>query len=318
MVSNQTFAGLRTPDDRFLDLPDFPFEPHYSSVHDDRYGALRMHYLDEGPREAPVVLMLHGEPTWCFLYRKMVASVAAAGYRAIAPDHIGFGRSDKLPNRTDYSYQGYVDWLQQFILDLDLQRITLVCQDWGGPIGLRVLSELPERFDGVIVANTLLPNCEPPPRGVSDWPGQQIEQWVAVTKAMDDIQVSEIIAGVSISPLEPAVLAAYDAPFPDASYKAAVLEFPSLIPTAETMAGVTANRRTWEFLEHFDKPFITAFSDADPSTKPWEAVFQARVPGAQGQTHQVIAAAGHFLQEEQGDKLAAVIIDSLRRQYEHS
>lgn len=317
MVSDQIFTVLRTPEDRFIDLPDFPFEPHYHCVTDARYGALRMHYVDEGPRDAPVVLMLHGEPTWCFLYRKVVARVAAAGYRAIAPDHIGFGRSDKLPKRSDYSYQNYVDWLRQFIRDLDLRRVTLLCQDWAGPIGLRVLSELPEHFDAVVVANTVLPNCEPPPRGVPDWPGQQIEQWVAATAAMDDIQVSGIIASVSANPLAPAVLAAYDAPFPDTSYKAAALEFPSLIPITESMAGVAANRRTWKFLEDFDKPFITAFSDADPSTKPWEAVFQARVPGAKGQKHQNIESAGHFLQEEQGGKLAEVVLDSLRRQYEN-
>lgn len=314
MVSKQASQVLRTPADRFTDLPDFPFTPHYFPLADARYGTLQMHYLDEGPRDAPIVLMLHGEPTWCFLYRKVVARVAAAGYRAIAPDHIGFGRSDKLPARSDYSYQAYVDWLREFILGLDLRRITLLCQDWGGPIGLRVLSELSERFDAVVVANTLLPNCEPPPRGVPGWPGAQIEQWVAATRAMDDMPVSEIIAGVSVNPLEPQVLAAYDAPFPDATYKAAVLEFPSLIPTTETMAGVAENRRAWEFLERFEKPFITAFSDGDPSTKPWEAVFQARIPGARNQVHREIARAGHFLQEEQSEALADVVLDCLRQQ----
>jgi len=303
--------ALRTPEDRFADLPDFPFEPRYFSLADARFGRLRMHYIDEGPRDAPVVLMLHGEPTWSFLYRKVIRQVSQAGYRAVAPDHIGFGRSDKLMNRADYSYQAYVDWLRQFVLGLDLQRITVLCQDWGGPIGLRVLSELPERFDAVIAANTLLPNCEPPPRGVADWPGRQIAEWVAVTAAADDLPVGEIVAGASHVRPEARVLAAYDAPFPDASYKAAVLEFPSLIPIAGTMPGVAENRRVWDLLEGFEKPFMTAFSDHDPSTRAWEAVFQGRVPGARGQPHRQIPGAGHFLQEEQGEALAAAVLDFL-------
>lgn len=310
-----TAIVLRTPDDRFAGLPGYAFAPHYHTLNDARFGALRMHYVDEGPRDAPVVLMLHGEPTWAYLYRKLIVPVAAAGFRVVAPDHIGFGRSDKLARREDYSYQAFVDWLTQWLEALDLRRITLVCQDWGGPIGLRVLSAMPERFDAVLAANTLLPTCEPPPQGIAGWPGQIIENWVATSKAADDLPVSEIVAGTCLRRPDESVLRAYDAPFPDASYKAGVLEFPSLIPISAEMAGIAENRAAWRVLERFEKPFVTAFSDGDPSTKAWEAVFRARVPGAAGQPHVEINNGGHFVQEEQGEALAGVLLDLLRRCY---
>lgn len=166
---------LHTPDDRFADLPGCPWQPRYRTVTAPGLGELCMHYVDEGPRSAPVVLMLHGEPTWSFAYRRVIDRVLAAGYRAVAPDHIGFGRSDKPADRGAYSYDRFVAWLGAFVAALDLQRDTLVCQDWGGPIGLRVLAAMPERFDAVVAANTLLPNCRPPPRGVAGWPGEAIE-----------------------------------------------------------------------------------------------------------------------------------------------
>ncbi len=299
---------LRTPDSRFIDLPDFPFAPHYVELNDARFGALRMHYLDEGARDKPVVLMLHGEPTWSFHYRKLIGPVCAAGFRALAPDFIGFGRSDKLVRRGDYSYQFFVDGITQLITALDLRRIILLCQDWGGPIGLRVVSAMPERFSGVVAANTLLPTCEAPPRGIADWPGERIQAWVNTANAAVDLPVAEIVAGTCVKRPSAAVLRGYDAPFPDATYKAGVLEFPNLIPIAPSMAGVAENRRAWEVLERFDKPFLTAFSDSDPSTKVWEEVFQRRVPGAKRQPHTEIKAAGHFLQEEQGEALAAVLV----------
>lgn len=311
-------AVLRTPDERFAALPDYPFAPHYAEIPDSRFGSLRMHYVDEGPRDGPVALMLHGEPTWSFLYRKMIPIVAAAGYRVIAPDFIGFGKSDKLTNRADYSYQGFVDWLRRFIKEVDLKHITLVCQDWGGPIGLRTLSEMPDRFDAVLAANTLLPTCEPPPRGVAGWPGKQIEDWVGLCKASSDLPISQIVGGVGVNALPEDVLRGYDAPFPDASYKAGTLQITCLIPIEETMAGVAENKRAWEVVEKFDRPFLTAFSDRDPSTKAWEKVFHERVPGAAGQPHTEIANAGHFLQEEQGPALATVLVDLMNRMYRGS
>jgi len=304
---------LRTPDECFQHLPGFDFAPRYHWLEDRRFGALRMHYLDEGPRNAPVVLMLHGEPTWCYLYRKLIDPVVGAGYRVLAPDHIGFGRSDKLARRSDYSYQGFVDWLSQWLLALDLRHITLVCQDWGGPIGLRLLGAMPERFDAVLATNTLLPNCEPAPRGIGEWPGRIIEDWVASSKAAADLPVSEIIANTCVKRPGAAVLRAYDAPFPDASYKAAALEFPSLIPIRESMPGITENRAAWQVLERFEKPFLTAFSDSDPSTKAWEAVFRSRVPGARALPPVEISGAGHFVQEEAGEPLAKVLLDFLAR-----
>lgn len=298
---------LRTPEQRFAALVDFPFQPHYHTLAHDA-GPLRMAYIDEGPRDAPVVLMLHGEPSWSFAYRHVIAAVAAAGYRAVAPDHIGFGRSDKLPARPDYSYAGFVHWLADFVQALDLRDVLLLCQDWGGPIGLRTLARMPERFSGVIAANTLLPNCEPPPKGIADWPGELIENWAAMTAAADDLPVADIVSGVCVKALNEAEKAAYDAPFPDASYKAAVLEFPSLIPIREEMPGCAENRAVWRFLEGWHKPFVTAFSDRDPSTAAWAEVFRARIPGAQNNGHTTIASAGHFVQEEQGEALAEVVL----------
>lgn len=300
-------AILRTPDERFQNLPDYPFEAHYLELPSD-VGALRMHYIDEGPSDAPVVLMLHGEPTWSFAWRHVASKVAAAGYRAVAPDYIGFGKSDKLSERSDYSYAGFVDWLAYFVETLDLQHITLACQDWGGPIGLSVLARMPERFDAVVTGNTLLPNCQPPPLGIADWPSQQITDWIALCRDLDDLPVSDIVAGVCVKPLHSDVKAAYDAPFPDKRYKAAVLEFPGLIPVAEGSKGTAENRESWKVLEQWAKPFVTAFSDSDPSTEPWAEVFRARIPGADNELHTVIKNAGHFLQEEQGAALADVLL----------
>ncbi len=305
---------LRTDEARFTGL-DFPYQPRYVEIPDARFGPLRMAAIDEGPRDAPVALLLHGEPTWSYLYRHIIPRVTAAGFRALAPDFIGFGRSDKLRERADYTYDGFVGWLRAFVEALELSRITLVCQDWGGPIGLRVLAETPERFSAVLAANTLLPNCEPPPRGIAGWPGKVIEDWAAYADSADDLPVSGIIGGVSRRPLNELAQRAYDAPFPDASYKAGALAFPPLIPIRADMPGIIENRRVWEFLEKFERPFVTAFSDGDPTTEPWAEVFRRRVPGAARQPHAVIAEAGHFLQEDAGEKLAEVLVGLLRRAF---
>ena len=304
---------LRTPEARFADLPGFAFAPRHVTVHDAHFGELQMAAVDEGPRAAPVALLLHGEPTWSFLYRKMIPRITDAGFRAVAPDFIGFGRSDKLAQRADYSYAGFVSWLRQFLRALDLSRVTLVCQDWGGPIGLSALAAEPERFAAVLAANTILPNCEPPPRGVPEWPGALIAGWVQTAAAADDLPVSGIVAGVCRTVPAAAVLKGYDAPFPDASYKMGVLAFPGLIPIRADMPGIAENRAVWAALEKFERPFVTAFSDSDPTTAPWAEVFRRRIPGAAGQPHPVIANAGHFLQEEQGEALADVLLDLMRR-----
>ena len=304
---------LRTPDHRFDHLPGFPWAPNYQMVSDQHHGQLRMHYLDVGPRDGRVVLLLHGEPSWCFLYRHMIHALSSRGLRCIAPDLIGFGRSDKPTARSAYSYAGHVAQVGELLCALDITGAVLVCQDWGGPIGLTLLARMPERFCAVVAANTLLPGCEPPPNGVAPWPGEIVEQWVAATRDADDLDVSGVIAAVSCTPLSPDVLAAYDAPFPDPRYKAGALVFPSLIPTHAEMAGAPENRQTWAFLSQWQQPFITAFSDSDPATAAWAPVFQQRVPGARGVEHPVIAGAGHFLQEEQGEALAAVVAQAVDR-----
>lgn len=304
---------LKTPPDRFTDLPGFPYPANYLEIPDPEYGTLAMHYVDEGPTDGPVVLMLHGEPSWSFAWRDVIDAVTTAGFRAIAPDHIGFGRSDKLPARSDYSYARFIDWMDHFVNALDLQNICLACQDWGGPIGLSTLARNPQRFNAVVAANTLLPNNQPPPLGVADWPGDIVVNWVNTVSELSDLPVADIVDSVCNTPLSEGIKAAYDAPFPTPEYKAAALVFPALIPINHTMPGSEENRAVWAFLEQWQKPFVTAFSDADPSTAAWESVFRRRIPGASNDLHCTIKNAGHFVQEEQGAALAEVIIAATRK-----
>ena len=308
-LSSAGMQTLRTPEERFGELPDFGYEPHYGTVPDGEGGVLRMAWVENGPATGEPVLLLHGEPSWSFLYRRMLPVLAAAGLRAIAPDLVGFGRSDKPARPEDHSYARHVEWVRSLVFDvLDLRDVTLVCQDWGGPIGLRVLGDMPERFVRVIASNTLLPTCEPPPRGVAPWPGDTIAQWIHYSTNIEDMAIGNIVQGSCASKLDAAVKAAYDAPFPDARYKQGMLVWPSLIPLTEHDPGIRENRRTWEFLEQSDIPFITAFSDRDPTTAAWEKVFQSRVRGAQQQVHVRITQAGHMVQEDQGTALAGIIL----------
>jgi haloalkane dehalogenase len=296
-----TMQALRTPDDRFLNLPGYPFAPHYLSVPDPDGGQLRLHYLDEGPRSAPVVLMLHGEPSWSYLYRKMIPIVVRAGFRAIAPDLIGFGRSDKPTKRTDYSYQRHVDWIRSLILQLDLRAISLVCQDWGGLIGLRLVAEHAELFARVIAANTSLPTGD-------NHPGEAFLKWQAYSQQTAVFAAGGIIQRSCVTPLAPEIVAAYDAPFPDETYKEGARQFPLLVPVSPEDPAAPANRAAWEVLTQFSKPFLTAFSDQDPITRASGPLFQQKIPGCAGQPHTTIQNAGHFLQEDQGEKLAEVVV----------
>lgn len=293
---------LRTPDSCFENLPGYEFEPNYIEI-DSRAGVpLRLHYVDEGPADAQPVLLMHGEPSWSYLYRKMIPLITAAGYRAIAVDLVGFGRSDKPSERDDYTYATHVDWIEQFIHQLDLTGVTLVAQDWGGLVGLRVLTDNVERFARVVVANTALPDgMHKPPQAFKDW--------LEFSQNVPELPVGAIIGGSCLGDIDAAVTAAYDAPFPDESYKAGARIFPALVPFSEDDPGAIANRAAWEVLKGFDKPFLTAFSDSDPVTKGNEVLFQKLVPGAQGQRHTTIEKAGHFLQEEKGEALAAVVCD---------
>jgi haloalkane dehalogenase len=293
--------ALRTPDSRFDDLPGYAFAPHYVEV-----GGLRMHYVDEGPPGAPPVLLMHGEPSWSFLYRKMVPVLVAAGHRVVAPDLIGFGRSDKPAERGDYTYQRHVDWMAGFLGALDLRAVTLVCQDWGGLIGLRLVAEHAERFGSVVAANTFLPT------GDQD-PGPAFRAWQRFSQETPLFDVGKIIAGACKLPLAPEVRRAYDAPFPDESYKAGARQFPLLVPSRPDDPASAPNRAAWEKLRQFRKPFLTAFSDSDPITRGADLLLQAMIPGCAGQPHTTITDGGHFLQEDQGEALAAVVVDFMAR-----
>ncbi len=293
---------LRTPDERFENLPGFPFAPHYLDVASGDGDALRVHYIDEGPADSETVLCLHGEPSWSYLYRKMIPVFVAAGFRAVAPDLVGFGRSDKPAAREDYSYQAHVDWMTAFLTGLDLTGVTLVAQDWGGLIGLRLLAENPERFARAVVANTGLPT------GDQDL-GEAFRAWRKFSQEIPEFPVGGIIQQATVTDLAADVVAAYDAPFPDESYKAGVRQFPMLVPASPDDPAAPANRAAWQILQTWDKPFLTAFSDNDPITGGGEAVFQKLVPGAKGQPHTTITGGGHFLQEDKGEDLARVVVD---------
>ncbi len=287
---------LRTPDERFQGLPAYGFEPHYVDAGD----GLRMHHIDEGPGDAPPVLLIHGEPSWCYLYRKMVPVLTAAGNRCVAPDLIGFGRSDKPARREDYTYQRHVDWTLALVEALDLREITLVCQDWGGLIGLRIAAEHEVRFARIVAANTQLPTGDRSP-------GEAFLRWQRFSQESPAFDIGRIIQGGTATELPPEVVAAYDAPFPDDSYKAGARQFPALVPTAPDDPASEANRRAWEVFQRWEKPFLTAFSDSDPITRGGDRPFQELVPGAKGQPHTTISGAGHFLQEDKGEELAEVV-----------
>jgi haloalkane dehalogenase len=292
---------LRTPDDRFASLPDYPFGPHYVEV-----DGLRIHYVDEGPRDADPVLMLHGEPSWSYLYRKMIPPIAAAGLRAVAPDLVGFGRSDKPVRREDYTYQRHVDWMRGLLEALDLRHVTLVCQDWGGLIGLRLAAEHPERFRRIVTANTFLPTGDIPA-------GPAFQAWKEYSQTTPDFHVGGIVKGGCVSHLAPDIVAAYDAPFPDDRHKAGARQFPVLVPVTPDDPAAVPNRKAWDVLRQWRKPFLTAFSDQDPITRGGDRLFQQAIPGAQRQPHPTIAAAGHFLQEDKGEELARVVLDFIRQ-----
>ena len=293
---------LRTPDDRFAHLPGYSFAPHYLSVPGGGDTRLRIHYVDEGPKEGSPVLLMHGEPSWSYLYRKMIPILVQAGYRAVAPDLVGFGRSDKPAERTDYTYRRHVDWMQNWLDQMDLKGITFFGQDWGGLIGLRLVANHPDRFSRVVVSNTGLPTGEHP---ISD----AFLNWRKFSIETPEFPVGNIVNAGCTSGLPPEVIAAYDAPFPDESYKEGARIFPSLVPIAADDPAAPDNRKAWEVLQKFEKPFMTAFSDGDPITHGGDKVFQKMVPGAKGRPHAVIKGGGHFLQEDCGEELARVIVN---------
>jgi haloalkane dehalogenase len=292
---------IRTPDDRFANLSGYDFAAQYVEI-----DGARVHYLDEGPADSEPVLLLHGEPSWCYLYRKMIPGITAAGLRVVAPDLLGFGRSDKPINREDYSYQLHVDVMTTFINQLGLEQISLFGQDWGGLIGLRVAAENPNRFARIVAANTGLPTGDQPM-------SEGFLRWREYSQKVEDFHVGGIVKGACKTSLSDEVVAAYDAPFPDDRYKAGARAFPLLVPTRPDDPASAANRKAWESLTKWSKPFLTAFSDGDPVTAGGERVFQKLVPGANGQPHTTIEGGGHFLQEDKGEELAKIVVDFIGR-----
>ncbi len=292
---------LRTPDERFAGLDGYDFAPHYSEVSDRATGqGLRIHRIDEGPADAAPVLLMHGEPSWSYLYRKFVGPLTAAGHRVVAPDLIGFGKSDKLGARGDYTFERHVEWMSDWLTGLDLRDITLFCQDWGGLIGLRLVAAFPDRFARLVIANTGLPI------GTGSSPG--FDQWLQLSQTIPQFPVGGIVNMGTSRELTPAEIAAYDAPFPDESYKEGARQFPTLVPVTPEHASVAENKAAWEVLGRFDKPVLTCFSDNDPVSKGGEAVIQARIPGAAGQAHSIVPG-GHFLQEDSPELLSRMIVD---------
>jgi haloalkane dehalogenase len=296
---------LRTPDERFANLPGYPFAPHYVDVPSGDGDTLRMHYVDEGAAEAPPVLLLHGEPSWSYLYRRMIPIIVDAGLRAIAIDLVGFGRSDKPARRSDYTYQRHVDWMHAAVDAIDVRGATFFGQDWGGLIGLRIVAEDPDRFDRVVAGNTMLPTGD-------RHPGDAFLAWQRYSQETPEFHVGGIVKGGCATDISAEVIAAYDAPFPDDSYKEGARQFPMLVPTSPDDPASEPNRQAWKVFEQWDKPFLTAFSDADAITRGGEKVFQSVVPGARGREHPTITGGGHFLQEDKGEELAKVIVDFVR------
>ena len=296
---------LRTPDERFADLPDFPYTPHYCEVDDDEGGTLRMAWIEAGPADADPILMLHGEPTWSFLYHRMIPILVAAGHRVICPDLVGFGRSDKPTRREDHTYARHVEWMRALAFDvLDLHQVTLVCQDWGGLIGLRLAAEHPDRFSRIVVANTGLPTGDTP----------MPEIWWKFREAIQGQPTIEVGSFVQLGcqqPMTDAVRTAYDAPFPDDSFCAGPRAMPGLVPTSTDDPATQANRTAWAALSASSTPMLVAFGDSDPITGPMADIFKHDMRGAQGINHPLVHGAGHFIQEDAGEELAKHIVEFL-------
>lgn len=297
---------LRTADERFEGLPDWPYLPRHVQVGAGDGTPLRIVHVDEGPADAAPVLMLHGEPSWSYLYRHMIPPLVAAGHRVVAPDLVGFGRSDKPVDQAEYTYERHVGWMLQWLAEVDLHDITLVCQDWGGLIGLRLLAAEPDRFSRIVVANTFLPT------GDKD-PGEAFRRWQRFSQEVEVFDCGVVVSMGCTSELAPEVVAAYNAPFPHQRHTAGARRFPMLVPTTPDDPSAGPNRAAWEVLESWGKPLLTAFSDKDPVTAGADRAFRERVPGADGQPHTVIEGGGHFLQEDRGPELAAVVIDFVAR-----
>ena len=291
---------LRTPDERFEELPNFSYEPHYLEI-----DGIRIHYVDEGPKDAEVILLMHGEPSWSFLYRHMIPILVEAGLRIMAPDLVGFGRSDKPSKQEDHTYAKHVKWMSTLVEQLDLQKITLFCQDWGSLIGLRIALENQDRFSRIVLSNGGLPTGE---QGMTD----AFLTWRKFSRESPKFDIGFLIQGATISKLTEEIIKGYDAPFPDDTYKAGARILPSLVPISIEDPEHEANKKAFELLGKWKKPFLTAFSDSDPVTRGGDDPLQRYVPGAQGQKHTTVKDASHFVQEDKGPELANIIIEFIK------
>lgn len=292
----QIHEVLRTPEACFAKVPDFPYKPKYVEL-----GGLRIAYIDEGPRDVPVVLLMHGEPSWSFLYRKMIPVFLKAGFRVLAPDLVGFGRSDKPVRRGDYSYLNHVLWMNAWLQAVNARKITLFCQDWGSLIGLRMVASTPDRFERVVLANGGLPT------GTGEIP-KAFKFWRAFARWSPWFPIGRIVKAGCYRGLKPVEVAAYDAPFPDRRYRVAARVFPGFVPTTPHDPERADNEAAWEMFKRWDKPFLTLFSNRDPVTRGGHKVWHQLVPGAKGQPHAVTRDAGHFLQEDKGEEVAEAIV----------
>ncbi len=327
---------LRTPDERFENLSGYAFEPNYTEIPDSEAGTLRIHHVDEGPRDGEIILCLHGQPTWSYLYRKMIPVFVDAGFRVVAPDFVGFGRSDKPTETDDYTYARHVQWMTAWLEALDLQDVNLFCQDWGGLIGLRLLAASPERFARAVAANTGLPDggglpAEAAPAmhelyaSLPIVPASELFErfaskegppgflfWRKYCAESPDFSIGDVMSVAAGGSMADDVRAAYEAPFPDERYLAGARKFPSLVPVFPDDPELPANRAAWESLAAFDRPFLTSFGDSDPVTAGMESVLQERIAGAKAVEHVTIEGAGHFLQEDKGEVVAQTMIDFIR------
>lgn len=296
---------FRTPESRFENLSDYNFAGNYIEVEE----GLRLHYVDEGEKNHPIVLLLHGEPSWSYLYRKMIPILVENNFRAIAPDLIGFGKSDKWLDKNEYTYQRHIDWVKSFVLKLELTDITLFCQDWGGLIGLRIVTEMPDRFSRIVASNTILPT------GEGTVPEAFIK-WREFSQQSPNFNIGKVIGMGTVIPLTDEVIEAYNAPFPSEEYKAGARIFPTLVPVTMDDPEALNNKKAWRSLMNWEKPFLTIFGDADDIMKGAEKVFQKLIPGAKNQNHKILHA-GHFIQEEKGEELAQLIIDFIKHNATH-
>jgi haloalkane dehalogenase len=297
---------LRTPDVRFASLLDYAFDPHYVELPATGEAKLRVHYLDEGPRDGHPLVLLHGQPSWSYLYREMIPELAEAGLRVLAPDLVGFGRSDKPAEPSDYSYERHVGWINDWLVMIDPNPATLFVHDWGGFIGLRVLARQPERFERAIVSNSGLPD------GERIEPLEIFYTWRQFVRDQEHLAIGNVIQLGSTKELPDEIISAYEAPFPDESYKSGVRAFPELVPTEAEDPQAAANRKAWKVLEDWTKPFLTLFGELDPMNAGSDRVFQERVPGAKGQPHATLSRAGHYIQEDAAGELTERVIDFVR------